>query len=74
FLFFFILSNIYENCCSGTQFTDFGKSIPDGKRLFQETRVLMLKIEGDFPCLRARSAHFIGHLPVSLASVTQLLR
>ena len=24
----------------------------------------MLKIEGNFPCLRARPAHFVGHLPV----------
>ena len=25
----------------------------------------MLKIEGNFPCLRARSAQFVGHLPVA---------
>ena len=36
----------------------------DEERLVQETRVPVLKIEGNFSRLRARPAHFVGHLPV----------
>jgi len=35
----------------------------DEERLVQETRVPVLKIEGNFSRLRARPAHFVGHLP-----------
>src|SRR5713226_10587787 len=37
----------------------------DEERLVQETRVPVLKIEGNFSRLRARPAHFVGHLPIT---------
>src|SRR5258708_38808648 len=47
----------------GTPLTDLRASVPDGKRLCPGKFVPVSKIEGNVPCLGAKSIHFVGYLP-----------
>jgi hypothetical protein len=47
----------------GTPFTDLRASVPDGKQFCPGKFVSVSKIEGNIPCWRAISVHFVGHLP-----------
>ena len=39
------------------------------RRFLSRSMVVLFKIEGNFPCLRARSAHMVGNLPTPSPSV-----
>src|SRR5258708_30749419 len=47
----------------GTPLTDLRASVPDGKRFCPGKFVPVSKIEGNVPCLGAKSIHFVGYLP-----------
>ena len=42
------------------------------RRFLSRSMVVLFKIEGNFPCLRARSAHMVGNLPVKPVSETSV--
>src|SRR5262245_30792484 len=45
------------------QFTRLENRMPEGERFDQAMFVRVLKIEGKCSCLRAKAAHYSGHLP-----------
>src|SRR5215469_15071359 len=57
----------------GTPLTDLRASVADGKRFCPGTCVPVSKIEGNLPCLGAKSIHFVGYLPVSRVAEPRLL-
>src|SRR5215470_15502477 len=57
-------------------FTTFHADTPDGERFAQEHCLESLKTLGKCSCLRAKAAHFPGHLPAGeeVALLAQLRR
>src|SRR5260370_26508650 len=53
----------------GTPLTDLRASVPDGKRFCPGKFVPVSKIEGNVPCLGAKSIHFVGYLPAMSKNV-----
>jgi hypothetical protein len=46
-----------------TEFTKTGRGASLLERIFIRSMVVLLKIEGNCSCLRAKVAHMVGHLP-----------